>query len=158
MINDAARGALSGAVGTTLMSEILAFARSAGLFSGQFPHQQIYEMAEQKVGLDDNIPDAVSEVSWITNHFIYGTVAGVVYSLLQRQLKQEKAFIPAGIVLGLSLWAIGFGGWAPLAGLYPSPGKDQKRRQGAEIAAHIVYGGVTATMHWMLGRMPQSTR
>ncbi len=158
MMHDAARGAISGAVGAILMSEVLAFAKNAGMFPGEIPHKQIFEQAERKVGLDDNIPDAVSEASWITNHFIYGTVAGVVYALLQRQLKQEKAFIPAGVVLGLSLWAIGFGGWAPLAGLYPSPGEDQKRGQGAEIAAHLVYGGVTATMHWMLGRMPRAVQ
>lgn len=157
MLNDALRGAISGAVGTTLMSEILAFARSGGLIAGEIPHKEIVENFERKTGLDEVLPEAVTEVSWITQHFVYGTVAGMVYGLIQSKIKMSGAFVPAGITFGLSLWAIGFGGWAPLAGLYPSPAEDEKRTLWSEVAAHLVYGGVAATMYWMLGRQQRQS-
>ena len=156
MLEHIAYGAVSGAVGTTLMSEVLAFARSAGLFPDEIPQEQIFEAAERKAGLSDAIPDAISEAGWISNHFSYGAVAGAVYGLLQgKVIRMPGAFVPAGAVFGLALWAIGFGGWAPLAGLYPPPTEDQPRKQWAEIAAHLVYGGATATLYWMLNRSRQ---
>jgi hypothetical protein len=152
MLQDAVRGAIAGVVGTTLMSEILAFAKSAGLFPDEIPHKEIAENLEEKTGIGDDLPEPANEAAWISQHFLYGTAAGAVYGLVQGRLKQRGAFIPAGIVFGLALWAIGFSGWAPLAGLYPPPAKDDKRKQGAEIFAHLVYGGVTATMDWMLSK------
>lgn len=152
MLSDALRGAISGAVGTTLMSELLAFGKSGGFIVGEIPHKEIVENFERKTGLDDDIPDALSEVGWITQHFLYGTVAGAVYGVIQGRIRMSHAFIPAGVVFGLSLWAIGFGGWAPVAGLYPPPAEDDKRTLGTELAAHLLYGAVAATIHWMLGK------
>ncbi len=156
MVNDLVRGAISGVVGTTLMSEILAFAKSAGFFPDEIPHKQIVENAAEKVGVADELSGGAMEATWITQHFIYGTVAGSVYGLVQNRLKLPGALVPASAVFGLALWAIGFGGWAPLAGLYPGPTEDQPRKQGAEIFAHLVYAGVTATMFWMLNKARQS--
>ena len=156
VVSDMARGAISGLVGTTLMSEMLAFAKSSGLLPAEIPQRQIVESLEKKAGIEDKLPEGVKEAAWISQHFAYGTVAGAVYGLVQGRLGMPGAFIPAGVVFGLLLWAIGFGGWAPLAGLYPKPSEDDKHRLGAEVFAHLVYGGVTATLFWMLGRQRTS--
>lgn len=152
MLQDALRGAISGAVGTTLMSEILAFARTAGFFPRGIPQEQIGEGLQDKAGIGDALPEGAQEAGWITAHFMYGTVAGAVYGVLLGRLRLRAAFVPAGAVLGLSLWALGFAGWAPLAGLYPALGEDDGRQVGAQVAAHLVYGGVTSTLFWLLGR------
>lgn len=152
VVSDMARGAISGVVGTTLMSEMLAFAKSSGLFPAEIPQRQIVESLEKKAGIEGKLPEGAKEAAWISQHFAYGTAAGAVYGLVQGRLRMPGAFVPAGVVFGLLLWAIGFGGWAPLAGLYPKPSEDDKRRLGAEVGEHLVYGGVTATLFWMLGR------
>jgi hypothetical protein len=154
-LSDVVRGAIAGVTGTTLMSEILAFAERSGASGGALPQKEIAENLEEKVGLDD-LPEPVEELSWISQHFAYGTLAGVVYSLVQGRLKLSSfpLALVSGGVFGLALYGVGLAGWAPAARLYPPPSEQSGRRIATDVAAHLVYGGVTAMMHWMLRSRP----
>ncbi len=139
------------------MSEVMGLADQAGVVEGELAFKKVGENIEKVAGVYDDLPKGVREAGWISQHFVYGTAAGLLYSLAESRLRFDKGYaqtIPAGIVFGALLWVIGFAGWVPLAKLYPSPDDQTPRKAGMILGAHAVYGVATAIAYRMLRLAP----
>lgn len=143
------RGAISGLVGTAAMTAAMAAARAAGASGGPVPPREVAGNLEERLGLRDELPGPVFEASWLVQHIAYGAAAGIAYALIERRLGLDDPWV-AGPAYGLALWAFGYGGWAPAAGLYPRPGERPARRIATEITTHLIYGAATAWAAWRL--------
>ncbi len=143
------RGATSGFAGTLLMTGAMLMGKVAGVEPGKLQPKEITENLEEKIGVRDLLPKSAFEASWIMMHFGYGVTSGVAYALAQKTFNLgRRPPILVGPAFGTLLWAFGYCGWLPLAGLYPPPTQVPKRKGAANILAHVVYG--TTTAHWML--------
>jgi len=129
------------------MTAAMLMEKVAGMEPGKLEPKEITENLEETVGVRTLLPKSAFEASWITMHFGYGVASGVAYALAQKTFNVGQRPILVGPAFGALLWAIGYCGWLPLAGLYPPPMQLPKRKVGANILAHVVYG--TATARWM---------
>ena len=75
-------------------------------------------------------------------HFGYGAAFGAAFGLAQSRLRQP--FELSGAVLGVGMWAFGYFGWVPAAGLYPRFEQQRGRYFWAPLALNVVYGLGTA--------------
>lgn len=145
-----AHGAITGLVGTAVMSVAFLVAEKAGMVPGKLEPKEIADNFEEKIGVRDYLPKPVFEASWMMLHLGYGTISGVVYTLALKMAPNLERPMPTGPSLGVILWAFGYCGWLPLLGLYPLPTQVPKRKVGANILAHIVYGTAAAVAHRVL--------
>jgi uncharacterized membrane protein YagU involved in acid resistance len=142
-----ARGTLAGLVGTALMTAAMLPSKQASMSPGKVAPRQITENLLNRLGVRGHLSTPAFEASWVALHFGYGTVSGVAYALGQRAIGRERPVLE-GLVFGMVLWAVGYCGWLPLAGLYPPPTRLPRREVGAElIATHLIYGMSTAAAH-----------
>jgi hypothetical protein len=144
------RGAVAGLAGTAAMSAAMAVAKATGLMAGESPPRKVGRNFEEAVGVRDELPRAAFEASWVGQHVAYGAAAGVAYALARGRLRLPEP-LPAGPLFGAALWAFGYAGWLPAAGLYPPPTAEPRRRVGTLIAAHLIYGTATAAVSRLLG-------
>src|SRR5829696_1814034 len=151
-----ARGAVAGLVGTALMTAAMLPLKNASVSPGKVAPRQITENLLIRLGVRHRLSPPAFEASWVALHFGYGTVSGTAYALVQRAMGRERPVLE-GLVFGTALWAAGYCGWLPIAGLYPPPTRLPKRQVGAElIATHLVYGAATAAAHRAFRREPES--
>jgi uncharacterized membrane protein YagU involved in acid resistance len=135
-----ARGVITGLVGTAVMSVAFLSMEKAGMVPGKLEPKEIADNFEEKIGVRDYLPKPAFEASWIMLHLGYGTFSGVVYTLALKMAPNLGSLVVQGPSLGIILWAFGYCGWLPLLGLYPLPTHVPKRKVGANILAHMVYG------------------
>lgn len=75
-------------------------------------------------------------------HLGYGTTSGAAYALTM-----SKTPLPTpvkGLVFGLALFAVGYLGWLPSAGILRPASDYPTGRNVGLIVAHLIYGSVTA--------------
>jgi uncharacterized membrane protein YagU involved in acid resistance len=136
------RGAIAGLVGTAAMTGALYAGKAMGLLQEE-PPKEITKHAEERSGMSPHQqPSEVFNASWVAVHLGFGAGCGMAYSLLRRVLPGPAA--PLGAVFGLAVWAVNYLGLMPALGLYPEPERDRGSRTAVMIAAHLVYGTVTA--------------
>jgi len=73
----------------------------------------------------------------------YGVTAGAFYGAI-RGRRPVNTLID-GTLLGIAVWAAGYLGWLPAAGLMPPITQQSARQIAVPIANHIVFGVVVAT-------------
>jgi hypothetical protein len=86
-------------------------------------------------------------------HVGYGATSGAAYALTL-----GKTPLPTplkGVVFGLGLFAVGYLGWLPTAGILRPATAFPARRNAGLIAAHLIYGCVTALVTGALTRNDQ---
>lgn len=108
------------------------------------PPELITENAAQTVGLEavtDN--EAALHATSLVNHFAYGAVAGSLYAPLS---PLPGPSLVKGIGLGVVVWAGSYLGLLPALGLLSSAKHHPARRNLLMIAAHLIWGGVTALL------------
>src|SRR5215204_2983816 len=110
-----ARGALSGLVGTALMTAAMLPLKKASMSVGKVAPRQITENLLNKLGMRCYLSRSSFEASWAALHFGYGTLSGMAYALVQRAVGRERPVLE-GLLFGTALWAAGYCGWLPLAG------------------------------------------
>lgn len=137
--------AVAGLAGTAVMSLAMAGAKAAGLLPGETPPRRVSRNVEKALGLSDERSPTSSEAGWIGQHFAFGATAGVAYGLVERRLPLREPLL-VGPLYGAALWAFSYAGWLPATGLYPPPDVEPKRRVASMIAAHLIYGTVTAAV------------
>ena len=142
------RGATSGFAGTILMTAAMLMGKVVGMEPGRLEPKEITENLEEKIGVRDLLPKSAFEASWVMMHFGYGATSGAAYAFARKTFNFGRRPVLVGPAFGTLLWAFGYCGWLPLAGLYPPPTQVPKRKVAANILAHVVYGTITA--HWML--------
>jgi hypothetical protein len=155
-MNDLIRGAIGGLAGTVAMTAAMAAGRLTGAHGGELPPRNVSRRFEEAVGLYDRLSRPEFEASWMAQHLAYGMGAGVAYSLVDSRLDMPPPAI-SGPLFGLSLWAVSYAGWLPVAGLYPPPHRDRADRIAAMIAHHLIYGTTTAFVTKALRPGPRAT-
>ena len=145
-----ARGAVSGLAGTAMMTAAMLPLKKVSMSPGTVAPRQITENLLNKLGLRRYLSMPAFEASWMTLHFGYGLASGVAYALAQEAFEGEGTLL-VGPLFGMVLWAVGYCGWLPLFGIYPSPIRLPKRKVGAElITTHLIYGTGVAVVHRVL--------
>ena len=145
------RGALAGFIGTALMTGAMFLVKKAEMAPGELAPKEVTENLEKKIGVYDRLPKPAFEVSWIMLHFGYGMASGAAYALAQEKTPDLNRPGLIGPLFGVLLWVIGYCGWLPILGLYPSPTRLSKGKVGAElITTHLVYGTTTAVAYRVL--------
>src|SRR5215203_5979018 len=84
-----ARGALSGLVGTALMTAAMHPLKKASMSPGKVAPRQITEKLLNRLGVRDRLSPAVFEASWMALHFGYGTLSGIAYALVQSAIRRR---------------------------------------------------------------------
>jgi hypothetical protein len=136
-----ALGGVSGAIATAVMSAVMIVARRAGLMSELPPHEIASRSVDRTTARDEAGPDERRGLGWIT-HFGFGAGAGALYALLRNIVRTPGPawFHGAGYAVGV--WFVSYMGWLPALGLMPRADRDERERQPAMVAAHLVFGAV----------------
>jgi hypothetical protein len=119
---------------TFVMQEL--FRRLSAAERYPLPPREITERAATAVRHDNaaSLPDAS-----LNAHLAYGAAAGALLVLARR-----RPGILIGAVYGVLVWAGSYFGWAPALRILKPANEQPVRRSLLMIAAHLVWGGVTA--------------
>jgi hypothetical protein len=109
------------------------------------PNKQVVANTARKVGIRPLDRTTRNLAGWIS-HFAYGAATGTAYGLLPRQT-QLATTAAQGAVLGMGVWAAGYLGWLPAAGILPPATEQPPRRNVSLIASHLVWGMTTAFLY-----------
>lgn len=143
------RGFVAGFTGTVAMTAVITVEVLTGLMREEPAPETVSAHAEEAVGLREHLPEPAFQVSWLMQHFGYGTNGGVGYALARRFLPVEQPVL-AGMMYGIALYLIGYAGWLPVLHLYPLPQRNPRRKVAMLVAEHLVYGTTTALVYQAL--------
>jgi hypothetical protein len=136
-VNDAAEGAVRGAIASLAMSGLRRFAADLGLVE-RTPPEEIADKPAK--GLMEHVPQDYRAAAVGALHCGVGAVGGVTYGMFPDVVRQ-KAW--SGPIWGLAIWAIYEGAVAPALGLKHARDVDATE-QATIIADHLLYGYVLA--------------
>jgi uncharacterized membrane protein YagU involved in acid resistance len=151
------RGAVAGAVATGVMTVVMTRVAPALLpASAQlpvFPPRRVVQRGEELAGDPNALTEREEDRVTMVTHYGYGSAAGAVYALLRARVMPPGAGALAGAAYGLAVWAVGYAGWLPLAGIRQSTVRDRPRRWLNPILSHLAFGISVAVMHRALRRV-----
>ena len=133
-------GALGGTAGAALMLPLFEGAKRIGLLREAPPVRVVERAAEAARASGQAEPLSKREqlgTAW-SSHLLYGAAASACYGLVQKEL--DLPALVAGPTYGLLLWAAGYLGWIPAAGVLPQPWRQRTGDALTPVAAHLVYG------------------
>lgn len=131
-------GAVGGAVGSALMLPLFETAKSVGLLPETPPRRVVDHAAAEATGPADPATELERTSAMVAVHVLYGAAAGACYGVVQEQIDLPAPV--AGPAFGLALWAAGYLGWLPAAGILPQPWRQQPGAALTPVVAHVVYG------------------
>ncbi len=148
-MNRYVRGVIGGGAGTLVMTgAILAGER---LFRFRTPPpKEITRNVLWRIGMPRAQSGALARVIWVAAHEAYGMTCGVGYALVRPRLPASR--YAAGLIFGGAVWVVGYLGYLPALGLYPSPDDDKRSRTSVMVIAHAVFGVVLAEVEHRLSR------
>ena len=79
----------------------------------------------------------------LASRMVYGATFGAAYAAARHKSKHP---VLEGTLLGVGVWAVGYLGWLPAAGLIKPVWKEDPKRTLAEVARHAAYGVATAAV------------
>jgi hypothetical protein len=142
MTNPAA-GAATGLFATAAMSVVLGIADATGIMTEQPPRRIVASLLPVRPSSRSTQALAVAA------HLGYGVAAGVVFSLLPRDLRRK---LEVGTTYGGVVYVAGYEGWLPMLGIFPPAHRDRRGRVATMVTAHLVYGASLACGHRMIRR------
>jgi hypothetical protein len=148
-MNQMAQGGLAGGVATLVMTGVILTGQRVFRFRTA-PPRQVTTTALRRIGLARPPSGPAMPAAWIAAHEAYGMGCGIAYVMVRPLLPPSRSV--AGLAFGGLVWAIGYLGYLPALGLYPSPDDDTRRRASVMIAAHAVFGMVLAEVEHRLDR------
>lgn len=131
-------GIVGGTVGAALMLPVFEGAKRVGLLREAPPVRVIDRAAAEATDTGQPLAAGDRQAAAVVSHVVYGAVAGALYGLAQEKLEMPAA--AAGPVYGLLLWAVGYLGWMPAAGVLPEPWRQRRGDALVPVAAHLVFG------------------
>lgn len=140
------RAALSGCAATLPMSLWMLLAHRLLPAPEQYalPPERITEHAAEMVGLDEVAHDRPKRrVASVVNHFAYGAAAGALYAPLSAW---PAPSLLKGTLFGSLVWSGSYLGLLPVLGLLSPATQHPARRNALMIVAHLIWGGVLATL------------
>ncbi|WP_119679397.1 DUF1440 domain-containing protein [Indioceanicola profundi] len=96
-----------------------------------------------RMGIPERMVAAFDPLPTLAAHFGFGGFAGAGYPAWRRSWPRAGR-AQAGISYGLLVWALSYLGWVPAARLLPPASRHPRRRVLLMLAAHVVWGYVTA--------------
>lgn len=125
-------GAAGGAVGTAVMSVLMAPDAEAGRRSERPPLRIVRHLLPAAVLRRTRGGRPLAMVG----HIGYGCGAGALFGVLVR----TPPPLWAGVAYGVALWLAGYEGWVPAMGAMPPAHRDDPERAWRVGAAHLSYG------------------
>jgi hypothetical protein len=154
MIREVTKGKLAGFAGTLAMT--IALRR---VFPRLLPPPARRGFLPQEVvlGLERKLPVRLRRQQRrpLTQvvHYAYGTGAGGFYGLAMTRLHGAPPLL-TGAGFGLAIWAGSYQGWLPAAGILRGTTDRPPQHWLVPIAAHLIYGVVTAYAYEALSTEP----
>lgn len=142
------RGLAAGGTATAMMTVVLEalYRRLPADQQAPMPPRQITVHAAEAVGLAKRLDESARFKASLLMHAAYGAGTGAVVFALLRRLPGPS--IVGGMLAGIVVYLLGYGGWLPLLGLYPPIPRETASRSGQTLAGHIVWGAV---LGWFAG-------
>jgi hypothetical protein len=134
-------GALAGALGAASMTVLRMFAHRAGWIQAMVP-QAVEVWAKDRSPLPWPRRPEAHHVADQLLHLGYGGLAGAAYGLVQAPRLQAKP--SRAIELGTLLWVFGSFVLFPALKITRPPWRAKPREEAVNLAAHLLYGAVTA--------------
>ena len=136
-------GAAAGAAATLPMTVVMEtlHERLPGEPAQPLPPREITEGVAAKAGVQGELGEREKQELTLAGHFGYGAVCGALFGMVAP--RDSGAAVAAGVVFGLTVWAVSYLGWLPAAGVRHDARHDPPARTGLMIAAHVVYGAAT---------------
>ena len=100
--------------------------------------------------VQERVPERARELGALSAHLAYGASAGAFYALLR---PRGGNVLRDGVVLGLAVWAAGYLGWLPRAGLLPPVSQHTAPQLLGELGHHAMYGIATAAAFTGVARL-----
>lgn len=147
--NGLVRGAVSGLIATLPMTAAIYAGKELGLLVRP-PPREVTHHAEKHTNVEQHLSQSTFTMTWLAAHFGFGASAGLVYSLVRPLLPSPTLL--AGLAYGSAVWALFYTKILPDLGLYPPPQRDRLSRTATMVAAHFVFGSVTALLFRALPR------
>ncbi|MEX2570039.1 MAG: DUF1440 domain-containing protein [Gemmatimonadota bacterium] len=147
MIGRLLTGAVAGIAGTAAMTVVMN-PGSAGKLPlrwrpDEFVPRQVVQWLEAISGRPYSLDEAQEQYAAALAHVGYGAGMGAIYALLSPGHRYAPP-AAAGAAWGLLVWAIGYQGWMPAAGVRPPTTHQPPSKWPVPIGSHLVYGVVTA--------------
>jgi uncharacterized membrane protein YagU involved in acid resistance len=146
-MEDALAGAAAGVLGTGAMTVLMEPGLAGRLprryRPSEFVPRQIVEWAEARAGRPDALSERGERRAAALAHLGYGAAMGAAYALLRRRWDALPA-AGAGAAWGALVWAFGYEGWMPAAGVRPATTDHPPEQWPLPVANHLVYGVTTA--------------
>lgn len=133
------RGAAAGLVATVPMTVAMEALRAC-LPREQvrrMPPREVVDRTVEKTGEADELDEQTRTAITTVAHFGFGAAAGALYGALAGK---RRSTATAGIIYGLSVWALAYGVGLPSLGLHPAAADDTSERNEVLIASHVVWG------------------
>jgi hypothetical protein len=141
-------GAIAGIAGTVAMTAAMNRLHPRLPPSDQYPLSP-REITERLVPIerDDAIKDAATAA-----HHGYGAAAGALLAAAQPTMTARS-----GSTAGVAIWAASYFGWIPAMGVLRPAHRHPPARSALMIAAHLVWGAVTAASYRELAAARHTT-
>ena len=159
---DLLRGVAAGTVATGVMTLVMTRVAPAILPPSaqleEFMPRRVVQRGEELSGDPYALSRCAERRVTTAVHYAYGASAGAVYGLLLPRLVPRGSPLLVGALFGLGVWAVGYAGWLPLAGIRQGTVREPPRRWSNPILSHLVFGLTTALIDRALRRRPASQK
>jgi hypothetical protein len=143
-------GALSGSVGTLVLSGLREVLSRMGLVFKTAP-MQVVERAEE-LGLVENWSPRALRLLTVAAHIAYGVGTGTALGLLRREREGAAQETTVGSAMGILVWGAGWSSWMPLTGVHDPPWEQRSWKVLLPVLDHAVYGAAWGLIYWRLTR------
>jgi hypothetical protein len=143
-------GAVAGAVGTGAMTLFMRPGVARFLSSrwrpDQFVPREVVQWGAQVAGRPRALTARQEGVVAAGAHLAYGMAMGALYGIIGGGAGGARSPAPRGAAWGLAVWAAGYEGWMPAAGVRPATTEQPPTKWPLPIGNHVVFGVVTAAV------------
>ncbi|MFN3944780.1 MAG: hypothetical protein ACK4K7_07615 [Allosphingosinicella sp.] len=132
-------GAIAGFVGTMAMTSAMRKLHKRLPPEERYPltPREIIDSTAEAAGMEPG--EEAAKDATTASHFLYGAGSGALLGALNMPVSPVT-----GAVAGVAVWLGSYMGWIPAGGILKPATDHPARRNGAMIAAHIVWGWSTA--------------
>jgi uncharacterized membrane protein YagU involved in acid resistance len=129
---------VAGLLATGTMSGAMRTAQALGLLRRPPPAT----ITERALRLKPSTVDKKSGLFNAASHFGYGAALALLFAPLQRRSPIRTRIPVNGMAYGLGVWVANYEGLLPALDLMPPAHRDDEKRVGSMIFAHLVYGAM----------------
>ncbi|MGH7915820.1 MAG: hypothetical protein ACREQE_00005 [Candidatus Binataceae bacterium] len=137
-------GAIAGVIGGAVLAEVMTAGRSAELAPPTLA-ELANDWLDRNFSTRDRIGESGTSVLEQLNHMAASSVFGIGYANARRYFNRVTP-ATAGALFGSGLYALNFGGIAPLAGLTHGERDHVPQISLRRLGMHVLYGVVTAVV------------